>query len=320
MFLSVEGAGHWWISRTLWAILTICDWEVALIAFHFLWSLRRLRDSIALDTQILGFLNLVIIFSTLIHQRWTLLIAAYLREIAECLVPAIGAFDKYCLIFRRPRVVWAILTSVFQYTECIPVTLRTLGSMLVIAFEASILFTIVLWEPTLRALIHFPHLFRVQLLLKPSIFHMLIALLILIYGRLISFVLSACWILLCTYVSHCAMRRVVGIGGRLLLLEGVLLSLVPLVVVLFEFGLLDNIFVPDLHEHHVNGFVSYPAFRTFVAWDILEVQSVNLMTMVALPTFAPLKLHLLLLLFFVTFALSSCWRLCQLLILLRHLH
>jgi len=55
----------------------------------------------------------------------------------------------------------------------------------------------------------------------------------------------------------------VGIGGRLL--EGVILSLVPLVVVLFVFGLLDNIFVPDLHEHHVNGFVSYPAFRAFVA-------------------------------------------------------
>ena len=48
-------------------------------------------------------------------------------------------------------------------------------------------------------------------------------------------------------------------------MEGVLLSLVPLVVVLFVFGLLDNIFVPDLHEHHVNGLVFSFTVRTFVA-------------------------------------------------------
>lgn len=52
-FLVVEGASHGWVSCTLCAILTVSDWEVALIAFHFLGSLRRLwllRDSRALDT------------------------------------------------------------------------------------------------------------------------------------------------------------------------------------------------------------------------------------------------------------------------------
>jgi hypothetical protein len=53
--------------------------------------------------------------------------------------------------------------------------------------------------------------------------------------------------------------------GRLLLLEGVLLSLVSLVEVLFESGLLDNVLVPGLHEHHVNSLVFSSTLRTFVA-------------------------------------------------------
>lgn len=49
IFLIVEGAGHRWVSLTWWAILiTICNWDATLIAFRFLWSLRRLRDSRAL--------------------------------------------------------------------------------------------------------------------------------------------------------------------------------------------------------------------------------------------------------------------------------
>ena len=115
------------------------------------------------------------------------------------------------------------------------------------------------------------------------------------------------------------MRRVEGSCGLLLLMGGVLLSLVPLVVVLFVFGLLDNVLVPDLYEHHVNSFILSSTLGTFVARNILEVQSVNPLTMVALPTFARLKL-LLLLLFFLNFALASWWRLYQWLILLRHLH
>ena len=193
--------------------------------------------------------------------------------------------------------------------------------MLVIAFEAPILFTIILWEPTFRALVHFPHFIRAQLLLLPSIFNLLSALLMLVYGRLI-FLIIARWILLCTTVRDSAVcsngGRDLGCGGRLLLLGGVLMSLVPLVVVLFVFGLLENVFVPDLHEHHVDGFVFSSTARTFVAWDILEVQSVYRLTIVALPTFAPLKL--LLLIFFLTFALTSWWLLYQWLVLRWDLH
>jgi hypothetical protein len=106
---------------------------------------------------------------------------------------------------------------------------------------------------------------------------------------------------------------------RLLLIEGgVLLSLVPLIVVLFVLCLLDNIFVPDLHEHHVNSLVFSSTVKTFEAGNILEIQSVNLLAIVALPTFAPLKL--LLLIFFLTFALTSWWLLYQWLVLRWDLH
>ena len=174
--------------------------------------------------------------------------------------------------------------------------------MLVIAFEATILFTIVLWKPTFRALVYFPLLLRVQLLLHPCIFHLLLlrALLMLIYCESISFLAYARWILLGIFVNHSTMHangwRDVRSVVRLLLLECILLSLVPLVEALFEFCLLDNIFVPDLNEHHVNGIVLYTTVRTFVAWDILEIQPVNYLAVVALPAFATLKLLLLLLL------------------------
>ena len=79
-----------------------------MIAFRFLGGLRRLRvlrDSRALDSEILGFLILCIDFSTLIQNRRTLLIGALVRETTECLVLAILTFEKNYLIFSRTRVV-----------------------------------------------------------------------------------------------------------------------------------------------------------------------------------------------------------------------
>ena len=160
-------------------------------------------------------------------------------------------------------------------------------------------------------------------MLLPSIFHFLqnVALLILDYCLLI-FLIIARWILLVTTVSDSTVSsnrgRDVGSGMRLLLLQCVFLSLVPLVVVLFVFGLLDNVLVPDLNEHHVNSFILSSTERTFVARNILEVQSVNLLAIFALPNVALLKLLLQLL--FLTFALSSCLRLYQRLVFLWVLH
>jgi len=79
-----------------------------LVAFRFLGGLRRLRvlrDFLALDTQALKFLNLCINFSTLIKNRRTLLIGALIRVTTECLVLAIGTFEKNYLIFSRDRIV-----------------------------------------------------------------------------------------------------------------------------------------------------------------------------------------------------------------------
>jgi hypothetical protein len=144
-----------------------------LIAFNFLWSLRRLRDSLALDTQILGFLTLVIIFSTLINNRWTLLKGAYLGEIAECLVPTNGTLDKYCLLFSCPWVVRAIQTSVFQFTESLPVTLTAFYPVLIFAFKTAILISIIIYVPATRTFVHSPLFLILQLLLLlPLIFHL----------------------------------------------------------------------------------------------------------------------------------------------------
>ena len=79
-----------------------------MVAFRFLGGLRRLRvlrDFLALDTQALEFLNLCINFSTLIQNRRTLLIGALIRVTTECLVLAIGTFEKHYLIFSRDRIV-----------------------------------------------------------------------------------------------------------------------------------------------------------------------------------------------------------------------
>ena len=93
-----------------------------------------------------------------------------------------------------------------------------------------------------------------------------------------------------------------------MLFDGIFMSpLVPLVVVLFEFGLLDNVFVPDLHEHHVDGLVFSSAVRTCETLDILEVQSVNFLAIIACPNFLPLRLFLLV---YLNFDIRSRW-LCQ---------
>ena len=136
--------------------------------FHFLWKLRRLRDSRALVSLSKAALIFRIIFNGLHQNRWALLIGAFVRVFTETFVPTLGAFDKYYLIFSRARVVLAILTSVFQLIECMPVTLRTLYSGLIIAFETAILFSIILSRPTFRTLVHFPLFFRVHHLLLLS--------------------------------------------------------------------------------------------------------------------------------------------------------
>lgn len=179
MFLSVEGASHWWISRTLWAILAVHDWQVALIAFHFLWSLRSLwilRDSWALDSKALGFLIFWIEFSTLIQNRGTLLILAFFREIAVSLVLTNGTLDKYCLLFSCDWVEWAIKTSVSQFTESQSVTLTAFDPVLVIAFYTAILFTIIACLVAFRTPENFPFFLLLQLLLLlvPGIVHLLL--------------------------------------------------------------------------------------------------------------------------------------------------
>ena len=105
IFLSVEGAGHWWISRTFWAIFTVNDCVFALIAFQFLWSLRVLRDSRGLR----------IFFIAQIQNRWALFLGAWFRVITESYVPTLGASDKFFIMFSRHRDVLAILTFVFQF-------------------------------------------------------------------------------------------------------------------------------------------------------------------------------------------------------------
>ena len=87
----------------------------------------------------------------------------------------------------------------------------------------------------------------------------------LINDWLISFVVYARWILLGTCVNHTTMHADLRSGVRLLLMERVLLSLIPLIVALFALCLLDDVFVPELNEHHMNGIVYCITVRTFAA-------------------------------------------------------
>jgi hypothetical protein len=63
----------------------------------------------------------------------------------------------------------------------------------------------------------------------------------------------------------------------------IFLPFILLLEVLFVFGLLDYVLVPNLHKHHVNSLIFLSALRTFIAGDILKIQLIAFIAIFANP-------------------------------------